>query len=222
MGLLSLVLPLRCAVCERPGDALCGVCLTTLVPVGPTGCARCGAPGPWPIGRCAECAGRRLAFDSARAAFLYRGAATVLVRSWKEQGRRDLATPLASLVAREVVRPEVDALTFVPGQRDRARARGHVPARGLAEALAPLWGIPWAPLLERVPDGHRARQVELARRERTRGARRLYAPSLEAPARVCLVDDVYTTGATADACAAALRQAGASSVCVVTLARAVR
>ncbi len=153
---------------------------------------------------------------------MYDATATAVVRAWKERGRRDLATPLAAVVVANVPRPAVEMLTFVPGEIERARARGHVPARGLAGALATSWGIPWAPLLERAGQPRRPRQVELARRDRMRGARTLYGPARMAPAHVCLVDDVYTTGATADACSAALRRAGATTVCVVTLARAVR
>src|SRR5262245_24105901 len=59
---LDLVLPERCAVCNVPGDALCRSCRAALTRLVPPVCERCGSPGPWPVRRCAECAGRRLAF----------------------------------------------------------------------------------------------------------------------------------------------------------------
>src|SRR5262245_23223766 len=84
---LDLVLPERCAVCDVPGDALCAPCRAGLTRLVPPVCERCGSPGPWPVRRCAECAGRRLAFVAARSAIVYDGKARALVRAWKERGR---------------------------------------------------------------------------------------------------------------------------------------
>ncbi len=182
-------------------------------------CERCGAPGPWPVRRCAECAGRRLAFASARAAIAYGGSGRRLVRAWKEGARRDLATVAAELVVSVVPRPVAATLTFVPGDRERRRQRGHVPAQRLAEELGRLWDLPVDPLLRRTRLVQPQRGLSLAeRRSNVRGA---FAAE-SAPAAVWLVDDVYTTGATANACASALRRAGARRVDVVCLARALR
>ena len=99
MGLLGLVLPSRCAVCATPGPALCERCDASLIRIAPPVCERCGCPGAWPVRRCVECAGRRLAFARARSALVYDARARALVSAWKERGRRDLAPPLADLVA---------------------------------------------------------------------------------------------------------------------------
>jgi predicted amidophosphoribosyltransferase len=204
-------------VCARPGDALCEPCRDALVRLSPPVCERCGSPGAWPVRRCAECSGRRLAFARARSAIVYDERARTLVRSWKEHGRRRLATEAAALVDEVVVAPEVDVLTHVPGDPER----GDVPPRGLAAALALLWAVPTADLLRRTRALKRQRGLSLAdRRRNVRGT--VAAKGGAAPRRVCLIDDVYTTGATADACASALRRAGARHVEVVTLARAVR
>jgi predicted amidophosphoribosyltransferase len=220
MGLLGLVLPSRCALCAAPGPPLCAACHGRLVRIAPPVCERCGAPGAWPVRRCVECAGRRLAFARARSALVYDSRARPLVSAWKERGRRDLAPALASIVAEVIARPVVDALTFVPGDRERGRARGHVPAQRLASELAALWGLPLAPLLART--GPAPRQAALPRDERAANARRAFVGRRAAPLAVGLVDDVYTTGATAAACATQLRRAGARRVEVVCLARAVR
>lgn len=221
MDVLGVLLPQRCAVCASPGgEPLCAGCAAALVRLGPPGCARCGAPGPWPVARCAECAGRRLAFATARAALAYDARARALVAAWKEGGRRRLAPLLAAIVAASLPRPEADALAWVPGDRERTRERGHVPARRLAEALAVDWAIPARELLVRTRP--LPRQASLALAERRRNVRGAFAASERAPPRVCLVDDVYTTGSTANACASALRRAGARRVDVVCLARAVR
>ena len=220
MGLLGLVLPSRCAVCATPGPALCERCDASLIRIAPPVCERCGCPGAWPVRRCVECAGRRLAFARARSALVYDARARALVSAWKERRRRDLAPPLADLVAEVIARPDVEAIAFVPGDRERGRARGHVPAERLAEALSARWELPVERLLARTRLA--PRQAKLPRNERGANVRGAFAPRGKTPPTVALVDDVYTTGATASACSTELRRSGARRVDVVCLARAVR
>jgi len=220
MDLLGLVLPSRCAVCATPGPALCERCDASLIRIAPPVCERCGCPGAWPVRRCVECAGRRLAFARARSALVYDARARALVSAWKERGRRDLAPPLADLVAEVIARPDVEAIAFVPGDRERGRARGHVPAERLAEALSARWELPVERLLARTRLA--PRQAKLPRNERGANVRGAFAPRGKTPPTVALVDDVYTTGATASACSTELRRSGARRVDVVCLARAVR
>lgn len=220
MGLLGLVLPSRCAVCALPGPSLCARCDAGLIRIAPPVCERCGCPGAWPVRRCVECAGRRLAFARARSALVYDARARLLVSAWKERGRRDLAPLLATVVAEVIARPDVDAITFVPGDRERGRTRGHVPSERLADALASCWSLPLEPLLART--GPAPRQAALPRSARTANVRGAFVPRGNVPRAVALVDDVYTTGATASACATELRRAGARQIEVVCLARAVR
>src|SRR5262249_8149754 len=115
---------------------------------------------------------------------------------------------------------EVDVLTHVPGDPERALRRGDVAPKALARALAAQWELPAAELLRRRGELPRQRGLGLA--ERRRNVRGSVVALGDAPRSVCIVDDVYTSGATADACAAALRRAGARRVEVVALARAVR
>jgi predicted amidophosphoribosyltransferase len=218
--LLELLLPSRCAACSAPGAVFCRVCRDALIRLAPPLCARCGAPGAWPVQRCAECAGRRLAFASARAAIVYDARARRFVQAWKDHGLRRLAREAAGLVAETLARPDVAVLAFVPADSDRSLRRGHRPAEALARELAALWRLPVQPLVRRVRNVQPQRGLGLqARRSNVRGA---FAPARASPTRVCLVDDVYTSGATAAAAASALRRAGARRVEVVTLARAVR
>ena len=220
MGPLGLVLPSRCAGCDIPGPALCETCLASLVRIAPPVCERCGCPGAWPVRRCVECAGRRLAFARARGAVVYDARSRPLVSAWKERGRRDLARVFAAVVDEVIARPDAEVLTFVPGDRERGRERGHVPAARLARALGEIWGLPDRPLLVRT--GGSRRQAGLPRAERRTNVRGLFDARSGAGGLVVLVDDVYTTGATVSSCATALRRAGASRVEVVCLARAVR
>jgi ComF family protein len=217
---LDVLLPRRCAICRRPGLPLCSACDAQLVRLVPPVCERCGSPGAWPVRRCAECAGRRLGFASARAAILYDDRARLFVRSWKERGLRNLATVAAELVDSVLPRPDSDAIAFVPGDRERGLKRGHSTPERLAVALSRRWQLPAQPLLVRLHAT--APQRGLGLRDRRRNVAGAFGVSSRPPPRLVLVDDVYTTGSTASACAAALRRAGASRVDVVSLARAVR
>jgi ComF family protein len=219
---LDLVLPERCAICDLPGHALCDACRGSLTRLVPPVCERCGAPGPWPVPvrRCAECSGRRLAFAVARSAIVYDERARSFVRAWKERGRRDLAREAAALVCEVLVRPDVECLVPVPGDAERAWKRGAVPPRSLATELTRSWKLPVVDALARIRVLPRQRGLSLD--ERRRNVRGSVAARVAVPRTVCVIDDVYTSGATADACAKALRRAGARRVEVVTLARAVR
>jgi ComF family protein len=217
---LDLLLPQRCTVCSLPGSQLCGGCRSGLPRIEPPLCDRCGAPTAWPVSRCRECSGRRLAFASARAAVRYDDGVRRLVAAWKERGLRRLATIAADVVVETIERPAVAALAFVPPDRDRTLKRGHHTAERLARELASRWELPVAPLLSRA--GAAPRQRGLTRAERRRNLAAAFAARGSVPTRLALVDDVYTTGATAHFAASALRKAGARRVEVVTFARTIR
>ena len=218
--LLDLILPVRCVVCGTGGEQLCPACRDALPRLAEPLCARCGAPTAWPVQRCRECAGRRLAFASARAAVAYDPAVRQLVRAWKERGLRTLAAAAADTVADALPSPAVAALAFVPPDRARGLERGHQPAERLARELGERWSLPVQALLGRARPATRQRGLSLA--DRRRNVAGAFAPAHESPARVALVDDVYTSGSTVNAAAGALRKGGARRVEVVTFARVVR
>jgi ComF family protein len=218
--LLDLVFPRRCVVCGWDGESLCPTCHRSLRRLDGTMCRRCGAPTEWPVERCRECGGRRLAFARARAAVAYDDSAKRLVAAWKERGQRTLATVAAAVVEDVIPRPSAYTVTFVPADHGRLLERGHNPAQRLALELGDRWQLPTVALLRRrfgVP-----RQKGLALADRRRNVRGVFEPTGPAPARVVLVDDVYTSGATVSAAATGLRRGGARHVEVVTFARAVR
>lgn len=220
MSILDLLLPARCVVCAAGGEQLCEGCRESLPLLHPPLCERCGAPTVWPVSRCRECSGRRLAFASARAAVEYDERVRRFVAAWKERGLRRLAIEAAMLVGAAVPPPRVTLLTFVPPDRERVLQRGHHPAERLARELGRRWDVPVRPLLAWTrPIPH---QRGLTLPERRRNVAGAFRPAAEAPPRVGLVDDVYTSGATAAAASSALRKAGARRVEVVTFARVVR
>lgn len=224
MWLLDILFPPSCAGCGvavgSGSVVLCAGCRGSLVRLGPPWCELCGAPTAWPIARCRECAGRRLAFASARAAIAYEGSAQPFVRAWKERGLRHAANLAAELVVECIPSPAADVVTYIPRDEGRYLERGHHPAERLARCLSTSWGIECAPLLSR----RRAveRQAGLSLVERRRNVRGAFQARGSVPAKVALIDDVYTTGSTCAAAASALRAAGARRIEVITFARAVR
>jgi predicted amidophosphoribosyltransferase len=219
-SVLDLLLPQRCVVCGVGGPQLCGICLQYLPRIEPPLCERCGAPTAWPVRRCRECAARRLAFASARAAVYYDDAVRLFVAGWKERALRGLAAAAVGLVIEVVRPPAADVVTFVPPDPDRGLKRGHHPPRQLAEQVAEHWELSVAALLHRRLATKRQRG--LSRAERRRNVAGVFAAKGPVPRSIVLFDDVFTSGATANAAASALRKAGARRVEIVTFARVVR
>ncbi|WP_243338782.1 ComF family protein [Anaeromyxobacter soli] len=222
-ALLELVYPPRCAACGGAvvAEPFCSVCGEAVDPV-PEGCRRCGLPGPDPL--CGACRADPPAFDAVRAGGLFGGPLADAIHALKYGGRPALARPLGAWLARAAPLPPGALVVSVPLARARRIARGYDQAALLADALARAAGARG----RRLPGALRRTretppQVGRTRAERSRnvaGAFRAARPGALAGRDVVLVDDVVTTGATADAAARALKDAGARSVVVLALARA--
>ena len=189
-------------------------------------CDGCGAPFEFDPGvRCPACLAKPRAFDAARAACLYDETSRDPILQLKHADRLDLAPLFArwlSRAARGLIE-EADAIAPVPLHPMRLAARRHNQAAEIARPLARMTGTPY------LPDA-------LVRRRRTAtqggksgsGRRRNVAGAFEVPGsrrrqveglRILLVDDVLTTGATAEGCARALKAAGAARVDLAVVAR---
>ena len=237
-GLLHLIFPTPCHVCQRPLDlgrrsALCGACWAALERMPPAGCCRCGWPFPAAAGGhgtaqplCQRCRETRDAFSVARAALRYRdgGVARAAILLGKHGGHLGVLRHLARLLAEEApaLLPlgDWDALVPVPLHWSRRWRRGFNQAEVLARAVGRRHGLSvQRRLLRRVRATPPQHGDAGSRRRNLRDA--FAVPCIErcAGSRLLLIDDVFTTGATANACAAALRSAGAAAVGVLTLAR---
>jgi predicted amidophosphoribosyltransferase len=199
---------------------LCAACHDGLRRLHGPMCARCGAPTAWAVSRCSECAGRRIGFATARAAVAYDRHTRPLVAAWKERGLRCLTGIAADLVTEVVRPPPILALAPVPADRDRTLWRGQGSAEALAHALGESWRLPVVTALSRARPTPRQRGLDRAARRKN--VRQAFGSAGLVPARIGLVDDVYTTGATVLAAATELRRNGAREVHVVTFARAIR
>jgi ComF family protein len=223
-SLVSLVVPPVCAACHEPdlsGAGLCGECRSRLHPLRDPRCKRCGAPLAVEVPCCSECRRRALAFDRAWAAFAYEGVARQAVAALKSRGALAAALPMAAQLAARAPRELLaGALVPVPAHAERRRRHGFNQAEALARALGKVSGLPVRCELER--DRSVGPQTGLERSARLRSATASVRASRSVPERAVLVDDVYTTGATLDACAHALRARGARAVVAVTFARTLR
>jgi len=223
-GALDLLFPPRCAACDAPEDSpFCPICAETLIPA-PPGCSVCGVPQDESLlpalkpRRCLHCREQPPAFSFAAAPYLHGGALADAIHRLKYEQRDDLASALEVLFDACPV-PKSDVVAPIPLHPRRLRHRGYDQARLLAAGAARRFGLPMAPMLRRVRET--GQQVGRDRTARGRNVRGAFAPAAEVLGlRVCLIDDVLTTGATASAAAEALLSAGAARVEVRTLARA--
>jgi ComF family protein len=230
---LSVLLAPSCAACgellERPTSGpVCPPCWRSILPLTPPVCDRCGDPLPtWraislPLARCPRCRRGNRHLDRARAVGAYDGALRAIVHAMKYEGRRSLARPLAELMRNRGVEmlTGADWTVPVPLHPSRRRERGFNQAADLALHL----GVPVRQVLRRQRATRTQTELPAARRHaNVRGA---FAVALGSACGlegsiVVLIDDVSTTGATLDACAAVLKQAGVREVRALTAARVV-
>jgi len=231
---LNALLPPCCMLCGAETletGKLCADCWKSLDFIAEPLCPCCGFPYAMPVPEgmlCAACLAKPPAFRRARAALIYGGGARDLVLRFKRADRTDLARGLAELMLQagaELLR-EADMILPVPLHRRRLWRRRYNQSALLALMLGRLSGKPV--LLDGL---ERARATPtLGGLNRSERKRALAGAIRVAPNRrgvlsgrsLLLVDDVYTTGATATACIKALKRAGAASVDLLTLTRVVR
>ncbi len=230
-ALIAVLLAPACASCREPLDhptrgVVCERCWDAIPRITPPVCLRCGDPlASWRAispaeERCPRCRTTASTLSSVRAIGLYDGTLRDIVHALKYDGRRSIAGRLGSMLRAHGadVLAGADAVVPVPLHRRRLRARGFNQAAELAAHL----GLPICYALRRV----RATpsQTDLPAAERQANVREAFALArrIDVSGRcLVLVDDVSTTGATLEACARVLREAGARDVRAVTAARVV-
>ena len=190
-----MLVPQRCAACGTGERIVCSACLAAIPLLRGPLCARCGAPTAWPVERCAECSGRRLAYVRARAAAAYEDPVRTPVAAWKERGQRGLGQLICRARPQVVPRPPVG-----PPLPPSSRGSGAQPLARAAPGDSRLLGAEWRPAAGRgaTLERHRRRSHSSARAVHAEWRQDVReATSAAAPAVGALVDDVYTTGVTA-------------------------
>lgn len=221
---------LKCGAELEATGALCADCWPQMRFIAPPYCACCGLPFAFDVGAgalCGPCVQDRPVFDRARAVFVYDDVSRELILSFKHADRTQAAPGYGKWLARAgaEVLADADLLVPVPLHRRRLFARRYNQAALLVHALASETRLRPAPdALVRIKKTRP--HIDMGRserRENVAGAFRTnpkWAGAL-AGAKVVLIDDVFTTGATVSSCTRVLRAAGAARVDVLTLARVV-
>jgi ComF family protein len=230
-GVIAVLIAPRCAACESPLEhptrgAVCSRCWDAIVPLTPPFCRQCGDPLPsWRVisidaSRCPRCRRRGSAVSSARAIGSYDGPLRTILHALKYGKRPSLARPLARLMVAHSgdLLIGVDLVVPVPLHYRRRRARGFNQAEELARHL----GLESRTALKRTRATPSQTDLPAAQRHaNVKGAFALRRGCRIDGLTVLLVDDVSTTGATLNACATVLREAGAREVRALIAARVV-
>jgi ComF family protein len=229
---LDIALPTLCVACREPvaGDGVCASCWAKLSFIAPPFCARLGIPfvyDPGPGILSMQAIADPPAYQRARAAVRYDDVARTLVHQLKYHDRTDLAPAMGRWMARagQELLAEADVLVPVPLHWRRGFSRRFNQSGALARSISRQSGVMVSrDALRRIrPTEH---QIGLSRNERAADVQGAFkVPQDKRPdiqgRRVILVDDVLTSGATADACARALLRAKAAQVDVLVFARVV-
>jgi len=235
-ALASVLFPGPCRICARTLTnasrvPVCEACLSAFEPIVDPMCSGCGRPFVSGAAmsadelRCRLCRVRFYAFDRARSFATYNEplSEAILLMKYDEVTRLGgwFAEKLAGIVSRAPGEWDADLVVPVPLHKDRRRERGYNQAELIARPLAKRLGLPLDPgLLVRTKP--RPPRLVLSRTEHWESVRGAYATREGRQVdnlRILLVDDVLTTGATLDACARALKKAGASAVLGLTVGR---
>jgi ComF family protein len=226
-------LPQLCPSCREPVGAtsgLCAVCWSRLSPIERPFCERLGIPfvyDPGPGILSMQAIADPPAYQRARAAVRYDEVARTLVHALKYGDRLDLAPTMGRWMARagQDLLPDADLIVPVPLHWRRLWARRFNQSAALAKIVSETSGIPVSHTALKRARATR-QQVGLSRSERSLNVQGVFKVPADGKAqvarrRVLLMDDVLTSGSTADACARALLRAGAKNVDVLVFARVV-
>ncbi len=225
LRLADYLFPRSCPLCGLPllapgpaaGAVLCEGCSGKLKPIQGEVCLRCGKPLISELGLCMRCRERSWPFDAAMSLYSYRDEAAALIGAYKFRSRFSLASFLAeACAARLESRWPGLPLVPVPFRRKKIVDKGWDQVEALSKRLEAR-GFQVLRLLERLPSGEQKRLGLEARLDNARKAYRL-KPGETVPSALVLIDDVFTTGATAAACAEALKDGGAATVYFLALA----
>ena len=234
-GVLDVLFPPLCLSCRAPifdPGALCATCWQGIQFLDGPMCDCCGLPFEWDPGiatLCGSCHASRPAFDKARAVMRYDEKSRGPILALKHADRLELSGPFGRWLERSGrdLLKDADVILPVPLHPMRLWARRYNQSAELAKALGREAGLPvdfTALVRARRTPSQGTMPSARARRRNMQGAFRVKVSHKTAIAgrNTLLVDDVLTTGATVNACARALKRAGAAKVLVLTLARVVR
>lgn len=209
----------KCIVCGkemRPNRY--GLCDDCSFELNENYCVRCGRHKVGIGDYCGECSDTVLYFDEARSSVNYDGCAKNIIWRLKYGSAKYLADPMSEYMLDTLLFADwsIDCFTFVPIHKKRQRQRGYNQAELIARSLAARTTTPCIPLLSKVRST--PNQAKLDRDARINNLVGAFAAVTKVPEHVVLIDDVMTTGSTANECAKILKKSGAKVVYVLTFA----
>lgn len=219
--------PRRCPVCDQPvkpfGALICTACENKIKYIAPPYCLKCGKSVAKDAGAyCFDCTMRKHAFDQAVSLFDYKSVAMSLYR-FKYKGRREYADyygeRLAAVLGQQIMSWKPQAIIPVPIHSSRRRMRGYNQAELVAKSLSRYLSVPveteWVKRCKKT-----APLKDLAPFERQNNLKKAFIMRCNDVKlnTIVILDDIYTTGSTADEMARLLRANGVSKIYVVTLA----
>lgn len=230
--LIDFAFPARCLLCGEVmlgEDGICAACFNLIDFVDEPMCRLCGRPFEFEAEKgvrliCPKCLKRRPKFDRCASAVMYNDGSKKLVLPFKHCDKTHLAKFMAGVMSARLggLVNEADAVIPVPIHITRMIARKYNQSALLARFVGKACGKPvfYNTLVRVRATKSQGRMSEKERRRNVRDAFRVKPRPGLAGATVVLIDDVFTTGATAEECAKALKEAGVKSVFVLTFARA--
>lgn len=229
--LAALLFPERCLGCREivaPRALFCDPCHASFPWIPEAHCTRCALPFASPLAgthECSECLTETRSFGRVFALGIYRGLLLNLIVRMKYHHEETIAWRLGRVLGQTALAGQVrdkayDLVVPVPLHVTRLRKRGYNQSAWLAKSLAKQGGLAWNPFVLRKVSLTPV-QTGLPRGERLKNVRNSFAVDSDQVAgkRILLVDDVYTTGATLEACARVLKKAGAKEVDTSVIAR---
>jgi ComF family protein len=219
---LDFLFPQKCVGCGEEGILLCPSCQQTLPRIKPPICPRCGKPQPGGF-LCPGCSGWPSSLDGIRSPLIFEDLVRTAIHQFKYKNLRILAGPLAALISDYLnTNPlQGEVLVPVPLHPRRLRERGYNQSELLTRELSNLIHLPCINdclIRQKFVLPQAQTHSVLERRRNVKQAFTCKNSALYGK-QVLLIDDVSTSGATLDACAAALKSAGAISVWGIVLAR---
>ena len=225
--MVNLLYPRRCPICQEiltdRTVLICTSCRKKAVPIGEPKCKKCGKPLSGQMQEyCSDCRSREHFFTKGWAVFPYKKEIKQSVYQFKFHNKREYqefyASEMVRIYGREILSWKPDAVIPIPMYRRKQRKRGYNQAELLAGLVSKKLGIPMdKEMLCRVRNT--TPQKELTQKEREKNLRHAFKVRKKAlqGGKFLLIDDIYTTGATVDAAAKALLDAGAAEVRVLVL-----
>lgn len=218
----------KCICCGRENNLnndyrLCSSCLEKIKFTKDNNtCLQCGSIINQGFDFCIKCKDTTYSFDKARSVFAYDDISASMILKFKYNGNKSYSLPLAHMLKSVFDTSDLiaDSVTFVPMPKERQKKRGYNQSYELCKQFSSLTKIPMFDMLERTNNINKQSTLNAEQRaQNIKGSFKAINKEIIKNREIILIDDVMTTGATANECALMLIKAGARNVSILTLAR---